>query len=80
MRPWYALLLCLLLGACATPLADSAAAAPAFLADARFAPPSERVDAADVFALSPEMKRYLEVEIADKLRQKGMQKGLIDAL
>ena len=80
MRTWAALLLCLLLGACATAPADRAPAAPSFLADSRFAPPTERVDAADVFALSPEMKRYLEVEIADKLRQKGMQKGLIDAL
>ena len=80
MRLWAALLPCLLVGACASGPAERPPAAPSFLADARFAPPSQRVDAADVFALSPEMKRYLEVEIADKLREKGMQKGLIEAL
>jgi len=79
MRTWAALLSCLLIGACATPAAPPVEA-PSFLADSRFAPPSERVDAADVFALSPEMKQYLEVEIADKLRLQGSQKGLIGAL
>ena len=78
MRTWAAFLLCLLLGACATP-PPTPALAP-LLADAAFAPPSERIDAADVFALSPEMKRYLAVDIAAKLRQRGLRKGLVDAL
>lgn len=78
MRIWAALLLCLAVGACATP--SDQPVAPSLLADARFAPPSERVDPADVFALSPEMKRYLEVEVSDKLRKMGAQKGLVDAL
>ena len=80
MKFWAALLPCLLLGACASAPVERPPAAPSLLADARFAPPSERVSADDVFALSPEMKRYLEVDIADKLREKGLQKGLIDAL
>lgn len=64
---------------CATQV-DRAPAPAAFLADERFAPPSERVDAADVFAVSPAMKEYLAVKAADKLRQMGSQKGLVDAL
>jgi tetratricopeptide (TPR) repeat protein len=54
---------------------------PAQLFDDRlFAAPSERIRADDVFALSDEMKRYLETEMAGRLLNKGLQKGLIDAL
>ncbi|MBP6776747.1 MAG: tetratricopeptide repeat protein [Piscinibacter sp.] len=75
-----ALLLAALLGSgCAAP-ADSASSPTTFLADQRFAPPSERVDPADVFAVSPAMKEYLAVKAADKLRLMGGQKGLVDAL
>lgn len=48
--------------------------------DQLFAAPSQRISADDVFALSSEMKRYLDVDIAAKLRAKGPQQGLIDAL
>ena len=41
---------------------------------------SERVNASDVFALSPEMQRFLNVEIAPDLRNKGNRDGLIDAM
>jgi Tfp pilus assembly protein PilF len=80
MKHWTAWLLVLMLTGCATPAPDAPDTPRAFLADARFAAPTERIDAADVFALSPEMKRYLEVDAADKLRKLGAQKGLVDAL
>jgi len=48
--------------------------------DHLFAAPSERISAEDVFALSDAMKRYLETDMAGLLLNKGLQKGLIDAL
>jgi len=48
--------------------------------DHLFSAPSERISADDVFALSDGMKRYLETEMAGRLLNKGLQKGLIDAL
>jgi len=48
--------------------------------DRLFAAPSERINAGDVFALSPEMRRYVSDEIAARARTKGRQRGLIDAL
>jgi len=48
--------------------------------DHLFAAPSERISADDVFALSDEMKRYLETEMAGPLLRKGLHKGLIEAL
>lgn len=51
-----------------------------FLADRLFAPPSERISRSDVFALSPEMKRYLATDIAAETHEKGLQQGLFDAL
>src|SRR5438046_4623674 len=68
----------ILLAACAHP---PVAQPPAQLfSDQLFAAPSERIRADDVFALSDEMKRYLETEMAGRLLNKGLQKGLIDAL
>ena len=51
-----------------------------FLNDQLFVQPSEQIDVGDVFAISSEMKRYLSTEIADQLRSKGLQQGLVDAL
>jgi Flp pilus assembly protein TadD len=53
---------------------------PELLMDAAFAPPTRPVDPAAVFALSPAMKRYLEVEIASMLRTQGRHRGLVEAL
>ena len=39
-----------------------------------------RINATDVFALSPEMKRYLETDVARLVRLRGRQHGLFDAL
>lgn len=78
MKTWALILLCALLGACATPSERPADAR--FFADTRFAEPSTPVRVDEVFALSPAMSRYLEVDIADKLRSRGRQQALLDAL
>jgi tetratricopeptide (TPR) repeat protein len=70
--------LVLLLGGCAS--APLGAPPAPVLRDALFAPPSEPIDAADVFALDAAMRHYLEVEIAGSLRAKGRQRGLVEAL
>jgi len=70
--------LCMLLAACAhTPVEQPPAQ---LFSDHLFAAPSERISAEDVFALSDAMKRYLEAEMADPLRTKGLHRALIDAL
>ncbi len=79
MRLFAVLLGCLLAASCATtptvepPRTD-------LLADARFAPSSERVDREDVFALSDEMRRHLRTEIAGLIREKGLHQGFFEAL
>jgi Tfp pilus assembly protein PilF len=72
-------LFCLSLAACAgAPLAPPQP--ESVLHDRLFAPPAERVSAEDVFALSDEMRRYLDTEIAAQLQSKGKYRGLFDAL
>ncbi|MDN4036841.1 c-type cytochrome biogenesis protein [Massilia sp. YIM B02443] len=70
----------LLLAGCAG--LDPAPAPPtALFADSRFAPPSEAVDAADLFTLSPAMRAYLDSPaFQERLRAKGSRHGLVDAL
>jgi tetratricopeptide (TPR) repeat protein len=78
MRNWAALV-CVLLAACASP--QPRVQPPEFLfKDTLFSEPSERVTAADVFALSDPMKLYLKTEIMGQLRLLGPQQGLISAL
>jgi tetratricopeptide (TPR) repeat protein len=48
--------------------------------DHLFAAPSQRIDAADIFAVSDEMRRYLDEEIGSHARTKGRQRGLFDVL
>ncbi|MCC6196581.1 MAG: tetratricopeptide repeat protein [Burkholderiales bacterium] len=48
--------------------------------DELFAPPAEPIDARDVFALSDDMRRYLEAEIAIRPKDKTRQVALVDAL
>jgi Tfp pilus assembly protein PilF len=77
MFRWGVLLIVAALNGCTTaPTSPS----QALFHDHLFAAPSQRIDAADVFALSEEMKRYLESDIARRLRSQGRQQGLVDAL
>jgi tetratricopeptide (TPR) repeat protein len=73
-------LLALLLAACATPAPEASPPPPSLFEDAAFAAPKNVPDARAVFALSPEMHRYLERDIASLIRQLGPQRALVDAL
>ncbi len=78
MKTWIVLLCCALAGGCAT--APSPPPAAALFDDALFRPPSVRIDAADVLATSPAMRRYLDGELTGELRSRGRQQGLFAAL
>ena len=78
MKAVFTLVLSLVLTSCATmPRWPE----PGFLFnDHLFVQATERINADDVFAIDDAMRHYLKVEIADQLRVKGPQQGLIDAL
>ena len=78
MKRIAAVLLALLLAACASGPAPELT--PGLFHDALFKAPVHPVDPQQVFALSAEMKSYLGGELADLMRAKGAQSGLIDAL
>ncbi len=79
MRLWLSTLLIALLTACAGPQAVTQR--PDFLfRDDLFAAPVERIGADEVFALSASMRDYLRTEVARKIRAKGRQAALVDAL
>ncbi len=81
MNRWMVLLLSSLLAACAAaPVAPLAQRDAQLLHDRLFAAPTERIGAGDLFALNDEMKRYIDVAIAEPARIKGRQRALIDAL
>ena len=81
MRNALAVLLTLLAAGCAsTKVAEPPANAVALFRDALFAAPTERIDAADVFATTPAMRRYLKREIGRQLEDKGWHRGLVAAL
>jgi Flp pilus assembly protein TadD len=68
-----------LLGGCAT--SPDVERGPDLLNDRLFAPPTVRVEAADVFAVSPEMKRFLAAEVVNgQWHARGMRRALVDAL
>jgi Tfp pilus assembly protein PilF len=48
--------------------------------DNAFAPPSERIDAADIFALSPEMQQFLNAYITPYAHDSARRLALVDAL
>jgi len=77
---YLALLAAGLISACASAPPPIDTPPKALLVDALFGPPGEHISTADVFAVSEAMKRYLALDIADQLRVKGPQVGLIDAL
>jgi len=71
------LILVVLLSACAsTPPPQP----EPLLADHLFAAPSERIGTDHVLQVTDAMRRYLAVDIADQIRTKGPQVGLVDAL
>jgi Tfp pilus assembly protein PilF len=77
MRRCLALLITLLLSACATaPLVPT----DTVFEDSLFAAPSQPVDRSQVFALSDAMKRYIDVELAASVRSKGERAALADAM
>jgi tetratricopeptide (TPR) repeat protein len=68
----------MLLAACAT--APVTKPPESLFNDRLFLAPSERISVDDVFAVSAEMKHYLDTQIAGQIRAKGPQQGLFDAL
>jgi Flp pilus assembly protein TadD len=72
------LLPCVWLAACAS--APVVPVPPNLFADEKFAPPSERIDAAEVFALSDEMRKFLRDDMAGKLRSHGSTQALAEAM
>ncbi|MFO1395663.1 MAG: tetratricopeptide repeat protein [Burkholderiales bacterium] len=75
---WRALLVSLLLAGCAS--APRAPQDDRFFRDAQFRPPSEAIRVGDVFALSPQMRDYLDAQVAAKAAKRGRQNALVDAL
>lgn len=71
-----------LLAACAAAPGTTRQAPPdaRYFADARFAAPSERIDTAQIFAMSDDMRRYLDKEIMPRVKLRGRQMALVDAL
>ena len=78
MGHWVVLLLSALLSACAA--APVAQPEPHFFHDRLFAAPSEPVGTGEIFALSAEMRRYVDEKIATPARARGRQVALVDAL
>ena len=68
-----------LAAACAT-APPPAPPAPSLFNDALFAPPKERIDAREIFAVDEAMRRYVHEEIGRELQKHGLQKGLFEAL
>jgi tetratricopeptide (TPR) repeat protein len=74
------LVACTVLVGCATPPERPGPAPDDLFVDAAFAATGVPVDAAEVFALSPAMRHYLDVDIAPMLRVLGRHRGLVEAL
>jgi Flp pilus assembly protein TadD len=79
MRRCIALLSAVLLTACAT-TASPPAANTSLFDDSRFAPASERIDAQDIFALTPEMKAFVRDKVVQEAKIHGSTKALYYAL
>ena len=71
-------LVLLLVAACAS--APPSPQSRTLFNDHLFGAPSERIDASDVFALSAAMRKFVAVEIANRLHVGGRREGLVDAL
>ena len=80
MRTWLLLSFCALLAACAGPR-ELVQPPEHLFDDSLFAAPAEAVGAADIFAVSDAMRRYLQhPQIVAQLRRKGPHRGLLEAL
>ena len=79
MKTLLGLLAGLLTCGCAA-LAPQSAAPPVLLHDSLFAPASRPVNAAQVFAVSDEMRRYLRQTMGEEMEAKGKERALYDAL
>jgi Tfp pilus assembly protein PilF len=78
MKNWAVVLWTALLAACAaTPVTELDRR---YFHDELFAAPAAPIRAADIFALSPEMRSYVNGEMAARARTKGRQNSLVDAL
>ena len=75
-----AILAVALLAGCATTPAPDVPRDGRFFNDALFAAPSEPIRAGDVFALSDDMRRYIEKDINPRLKGRTRQLALVDAL
>ncbi len=74
-------LLLLILSSCAlTPPPTALPNVDHLFIDTQFKPPSTPINADEVFALNDEMKRFIRVEMARQIKEKGTQGGLFDAL
>ena len=78
MSSWRVLLLSLLVAGCAS--APPVPRDARFFRDAAFRPPTEAIRGADVFALSPAMRAYLDAKVAGPAQKRGRQNALVDAL
>jgi Tfp pilus assembly protein PilF len=70
----------IVLAGCAATRPAEVAADKSLFRDERFAAPGVRIDANDIFAMTPEMRRYLKREIGRQLEEKGWHRGLVEAL
>jgi tetratricopeptide (TPR) repeat protein len=73
-----ALVPCLLAAACTT--LQPAAPATQLLRDTLYPGPHQTATVQEIFALTDEMKEYVDRELGGQLRMKGLQRGLLEAL
>lgn len=80
MKSFVSLLLCMLLSACATGPMAPPDKPQSLYHDAFFSPPTDRINAADVFKLDDNMQHFLDHEVAHKIFSEGKVGSLFDAL
>ncbi|HET7031720.1 MAG TPA: tetratricopeptide repeat protein [Casimicrobiaceae bacterium] len=80
MKHFAGFALCILLASCATAPVPPTKAPLALFNDPLFAAPSERITADDLFAMSDEMKRFIDTEVKPEEHLKGYRQALFDSL
>ena len=65
---------------CATAPTELPKAPSGLFVDAAFSPPAQPVDPGSVFALSPAMRHYVDVELGPMVRRLGRVNGLVESL